>query len=187
MEVSQEQKRRLTGDDWAKEALTVLAERGLGAVAVEPIALRLGATKGSFYWHFANRDALVEAALERWEREYTEMVIAGIEAEPDPRARLRRLFAQVVRGGTRDRVEVTLLGSIDDPRVRPVLERVTERRVDYVTQILAAAGLPAREARQRAVLAYTAYLGHVQLAHLAPATLPGDRDYLDLVVDSVMG
>ncbi|WP_218617189.1 TetR/AcrR family transcriptional regulator [Cryptosporangium aurantiacum] len=178
----------MTADDWATEALIVLGERGLAGIAVEPIAARLGTTKGSFYWHFANRDALVEAALARWEQ-VTEDIITTMDAEPDPRLRLRRLFHHVVTGATRYGVEVTLLGNSDDPRVAPVLRRVTARRLEYVTDVFAAIGFDDRAARQHAVLAYTAYLGHVQLAHTAPDELAGptaDQEYFDLVVDALL-
>ena len=61
-------RRSLGADDWIDAATAVLVEDGVAAVAVEPLAARLGATKGSFYHHFPNRDALITAALERWER-----------------------------------------------------------------------------------------------------------------------
>ena len=61
------EKSRLSAEDWALAALDVIAESGLAAVAVEPLARRLGVTKGSFYWHFPSREALLVAALERWE------------------------------------------------------------------------------------------------------------------------
>src|SRR5829696_7253917 len=44
---------------WTHAALEAIAEGGLAAVAVAPLAIRLGATKGSFYWHFASRESLV--------------------------------------------------------------------------------------------------------------------------------
>ena len=53
---------RLSADDWAQAALDLIAEQGVSAVAVEPLARRLGVTKGSFYWHFPSRDALLQAA-----------------------------------------------------------------------------------------------------------------------------
>ena len=52
-----EGKRRLAREDWVDAALAAIAEGGVAAVAVEPIAARLGTTKGSFYWHFHDRDA----------------------------------------------------------------------------------------------------------------------------------
>src|SRR6476659_2572674 len=98
--------RRLTRDDWITAALAAIADGGLAAVGVEPLAARLGATKGSFYWHFAGRDALVAAALSRWERTDTEDVITAIEAEPDLAARLRLLLGHALDGGAR--VELAL-------------------------------------------------------------------------------
>src|SRR5436190_23787150 len=85
---------RLAAADWAAAALEAFGEGGLAAVAVEPLAVRLGATKGSFYWHFANREALVTAALALWEQRSTEAKIFALDAEPDPVARLRMLFLQ---------------------------------------------------------------------------------------------
>ena len=58
--------------DWILEAMFLIAQGGTARVAVEPLAKRLGATKGSFYWHFANRDELVAETLAHWEREFTE-------------------------------------------------------------------------------------------------------------------
>ena len=57
----------LSRERWASEALKAMARGGVAAVAVEPLARALGVTKGSFYWHFKNRDALIAAALERLE------------------------------------------------------------------------------------------------------------------------
>ena len=86
---------RLSAEDWALAALDVIAEQGLAAVAVEPLARRLGVTKGSFYWHFPSREALLVAALERWEAMEQETVFGKLEAISDPRARLKALFALV--------------------------------------------------------------------------------------------
>ncbi|PZT69690.1 TetR/AcrR family transcriptional regulator [Streptomyces sp. SW4] len=171
-------KARLTARDWADAALAAMREGGLAAVAVEPLAARLGTTKGSFYWHFAGRDALIEAALARWAQTDTEAHIDTLEAEvtPDPEERLRWLFVEAVRSAADDPLEVTLLATADDPRVAAALERVTERRVGYIAGLFAEAGFPEPEARRRALLAYSVYLGHVQLGHAVPATLPeGDE------------
>lgn len=54
--------------DWILEATRVLAGGGVDAVSVEGIARQLGASKGSFYWHFADRPALLEAVFDLWER-----------------------------------------------------------------------------------------------------------------------
>ncbi|KOG66507.1 TetR family transcriptional regulator [Streptomyces griseoflavus] len=182
-------RRRLTAQDWAEAALAAIGEGGLAAVAVEPIAARLGTTKGSFYWHFANREALVDAALERWEQSHTEAVITEPAAEPDPERRLRALFAYATAASAEDPLEVTLLATAADPRVAAALRRVTDRRVGHLAELFAALGFPEAEARRRGLLAYTAYLGHTQLSHAVPGSLPEgtDRDgYLDSVLDTLL-
>src|SRR5437660_5551983 len=83
--------RPLTPDDWAEAALAAIARGGVDAVAVETVAAELGATKGSFYWHFKNRDALIQAALDLWEQRGTEAVIEEFEREPDPATRLKKI------------------------------------------------------------------------------------------------
>ncbi len=170
-----ERSNRLTADDWAQAALEAIAAGGLEAVAVEPLAVRLGTTKGSFYWHFANRQALLSTALETWEREHTEAVIARVEQEPEPADRLRRLFGLVLPYSREDRIEMALLASARDPLVGPIIDRVTRTRVDYVAEQYAALGCPAEETRQRALLAVGVYLGHAQLEHAAPGILPADE------------
>lgn len=108
----QSPRRRLTADDWADAALAALGERGLAGVAVEPLATRLGTTKGSFYWHFANRDALVVAALARWEEVATERIITAMEAaEPDPAARLDALLRAAAASASQNPLDVRLLAA----------------------------------------------------------------------------
>lgn len=165
-------RRRLSADDWARAALTAIGEGGVAAVAVEPIAARLGATKGSFYWHFRDRRALLEAALRCWEREQTEAVINAMEAEPDLARRLRRLFASAVEGELRDRAELTLLAAAADPAVAAVMRRITARRITYMTGVFEELGLAPATARSHALIAYNSYLGYLQLAHAAPEALP---------------
>jgi AcrR family transcriptional regulator len=182
-------RKRLSASDWADAALAAIGERGLAAVAVEPLAARLGTTKGSFYWHFTNRDALIEAALARWEEICTEEIITAMECEPDPERRLRTLFAQVTASAADDPLEVSLLATADHPQVAAVLARVTERRVGYVAHLFEELGFPPDQARQRGLLAYTSYLGHTQLSHAVPQTLPvgAERaDYLESVMDNLL-
>jgi AcrR family transcriptional regulator len=180
-------RRRLTADDWAAAALSAIAESGLSAVAVEPLAVRLGTTKGSFYWHFASRAALLEAALSRWERQTTTDVAARVRASAaDPLARLRLLIIEVVEMAESDRIGVALLASAAHPAVAPVLARVTEQRLAIIAGLFAELGFPPAAARRRALLAYSSYLGHAQLSHTTPELLPRDsgarRAYLDDVL-----
>src|SRR5215217_5141721 len=85
----------LKAEVWVGAARAAMAEGGIDAVAVEPLARRLGVTKGSFYWHFKDRRALLEATLEGWEEESTEARISASRRISDRRERLIRLGEEV--------------------------------------------------------------------------------------------
>lgn len=155
---------RLSAEDWAQAALDLIAEQGVAAVAVEPLARRLGVTKGSFYWHFPSRDALLHAALERWEAVEQETVFGSLEAVSDPRERLRSLFKLVAHEVKPHVIYSELLKALDHPVVKPVIERVSQRRLDYLTASFRQAGLARMDAQNRARLAYAAYVGFLQLS-----------------------
>jgi AcrR family transcriptional regulator len=178
---------RLSRQAWVQAALNAIAEGGLAAVAVAPLARQLGTTKGSFYWHFANRETLVKAALADWEHSHTAAVIAEIEAaSDDPLQQLRLLFKRVTALAARDRIELALLATADHPTVQPVLERVTRRRIEFTAHLFQRLGFSRAEAKRRALLAYSAYLGHAQLIHATPQLLPraqaAKRTYLNDVL-----
>ncbi len=121
-------------------------------------------TKGSFYWHFPSRDALLQAALERWELFEQEQVFGSLEDVPDPRVRLRQLFQMVAHEVQPHIIYSELLKALDHPMVRPVIDRVSQRRLDYLVASFRQAGLSSTDARHRARLAYAAYVGFLQLS-----------------------
>jgi AcrR family transcriptional regulator len=176
MDVRKLDRRSLTRDDWAHAALDAIARGGVDAVAVEPIAAALGATKGSFYWHFENRDALIQAALELWERRSTDAVIEDLDKEPAPGRRLRMILAGGFERGPIERAEIALLSNPGHPAAVRAVRRVGERRIAYMADQLVALGWKPRDARDRAVLLAYIYVGHLQLAHIAPdVTRPDAR------------
>jgi AcrR family transcriptional regulator len=179
----------LTAGDWVDAAYSAIAEDGVGSVAVELLARRLKVTRGSFYWHFKDRRALLEATLERWERESTEAVISATRQISDPMERFVRLaeeaFDEVPRddaaGGDvyrRRAFELAVSDAADDPVVRPFLRRVTERRIGYVEECYRALGLPPEEAHHSALMAYAAYAGTMRLFRDLPDRVPRGEDYL---------
>ena len=173
VKVAADRARRLTRDAWVRAALEAIADGGLAAVAVVPLAERLGVTKGSFYWHFPSREALVEAALADWEESHTAAVIAEIEAaSTDPLEQLRQLIKRVSALAAGDRVELALLATAEHPAVKPVLDRVARRRLAFIAELLARLGFTRADARRRALLAYTSYLGYAQAVHATPEVLP---------------
>jgi len=163
MNVSKSERTRLSADDWERAALQLIADQGVGALAVEALARQLGVTKGSFYWHFRTREALLQAALERWEQYGEREIISQIEQIADPRERLPELFRRVAHELQPHRVYAALLKALDHPLVVPVMARVSSRRTEFLETAYREAGLGASDALNRARLTYAAYVGFLQL------------------------
>jgi len=180
---------RLSANAWVEAALDLIAEQGVAALAVEPLARRLGVTKGSFYWHFASRDALLEAALRRWETRDQEGLIREADRIADPRERLVDLFWRTSREMRTHVIYSALLKALDHPSVRPVMQRLSQRRIQYLALAFRALGLGRRDALNRARLAYAAYVGFLQLIlQLRLQRIdPTDYDaYVEHVVDTLI-
>ena len=60
---------RTTRVAWIDEGLRALAAGGPDAVRVETVASALHVTKGGFYHHFRDRQALLDAMLDTWEED----------------------------------------------------------------------------------------------------------------------
>jgi len=161
----------LSAGDWEQQALVMIAEKGIRAVAIESLARRMGVTKGSFYWHFANRDSLLEQSLLRWEKHDAANLQASLGAILDPRERLRSFFRRTGREKLTHDVYSSLGTAADHPQVEPLLERVAERRMKHIESAFVEIGFEAEAASHRARLTYSAYLGFLQLQrqHQAPS------------------
>src|ERR1043166_4405810 len=79
---------------WIHAAIAALRRGGVEAVRVETLATDLGVTKGSFYWHFRDRDELLQALLASWEEE-TDWLIGEAGRQAAPADRLLSFFATV--------------------------------------------------------------------------------------------
>jgi len=174
---SSNNRQTLSVRDWAEAALEVIAELGVKGVAVEPLARRLGVTKGSFYWHFANRRALLQAALELWEHQQTDQILARVEQESDPRRRLARVFAEADGSQYAGRLYLALAGATENKLIQTVVRRVIERQTEFLWRCYIDLGLDEQAARHKAVLAYSVFMGTLELRRDAPETVPAGDDF----------
>ena len=179
----------LTPADWEQAALELIAEKGVSGLGVEPLARRLGITKGSFYWHFPGRDELLGKALERWESQDRYHLKLALNADMQPVERLSQFVWRTSRQTLTHRIYVALCATPDDARVGPVLKRVTSRRIKYLTAAFEELGLKPAAAVQRANLVYSSYVGYLQLQAqgLVPdRDEPEFNDYVQHVIESLV-
>jgi AcrR family transcriptional regulator len=149
---------------WVEQGLRALAAGGPDAVRIEPLAQALGVTRGGFYWHFADRRALLEEMLDTWERATTEQVIERLEREGgDPGARLRRLFAL-----TTPTVVMTDLAIRDwarrDQSVAERLRRVDNRRMEGLRALFGTFCSDPDDVEARCMLYFSLLIGNPLIA-----------------------
>lgn len=179
----------LSADDWERAALELIAERGVQALAIEPLARRMGITKGSFYWHFDSREALLVQALDRWEEHDSRNLNKSLGEIDHPRDRLVSFFRRVGREKLTHEVYSELCAAAGHPQVEPVLERVAERRMKHLAAAFEELGFSPQTARNQARLTYSVYLGFLQLQrqHQTPSLSSEDYEaYIEHVIRTLI-
>ena len=157
--------KRLGRDAWVVAGLKALADSGVEAVRVERLAGALGVTKGSFYWHFADRQALLAAVLEAWKARATADIITQVEAKGgDARARMHALMTIVFLSDGRLDRQVRAWAA-NDVQARLAQEEIDGLRTGYLERLFAGLGFGRAEARARARFAYHALIGQFAMAN----------------------
>lgn len=159
-----------TPDAWAAAALDELEETGVRALSVQSVARRLGVTKGGAYHHFADRRALLQAALARWEKRQVTELGDRFAAIADPAERLHRLLVYAALE-MQPTVILQFMAAADDPDVAAALERSAIARLALLRRIFRELGATRAVASHRAIIAYSHYLGLAQLRTQSPAVL----------------
>jgi AcrR family transcriptional regulator len=156
---------RLGRDDWLGAGRRALLTGGPGAVRVERLAAELGVTKGSFYWHFTDRAALLEALLQEWEDERSiarrELPpLSGAAAVRELMAFLRPRVIASERGEVPSDAAVFAWASTDPD----VARRVNAAEAERVALLQELVGEP-----ELGEFVYLAYLGFVMRRRRVPA------------------
>ncbi len=156
---------RLDAAAWVAAALETLAKGGVDSVRVEPLAKTLKVTKGSFYWHFADRRALLDATLAHWAEGRIAAIrkqAAGENPGDSPTVILLRLADRYTRHGNSRGLAIELairaFARSDDGAAKSVRE-VDAERLTHVTALFEKLGWANDDARARAVLFYSYLFG----------------------------
>lgn len=153
----------LDASAWVEAALSALAEGGIDAVRVEPLARRLGVTRGSFYWHFKDRDALHQAMLRAWRSRASYMIFDRLEHSAAPASeRLARLLAlpySSPRSSQGAAIELAIRQwARRDRNAAKAVRHIDRARLEYFRKLLVESGVAPITARKRAFLFYAALL-----------------------------
>jgi AcrR family transcriptional regulator len=144
---------------WVDGALNSLAEGGPESIRVEALATSLGVSKGGFYWHFTDRQALLDEMLDNWEKAMVEDVIARVENETgDARDSVRRLFELAPTADFAAELAVRDWAR-RDKGVAARLRRVDQRRMSWLRSLFADFCPNDDDIEARSMLAYSLLIG----------------------------
>src|SRR5215471_7820685 len=175
---------RLGRQDWMRAARVALLNSGPDSVRVEKLARDLKVTKGSFYWHFKDRNEILEALLSEWEEEtaiLTAEALASSDAEQGLRGLLETVKKAVVlseHGEAPSDAAMFAWASMSEEVARRV-NQVERKRLHFFTQLT---GRP-----DRAELAYYAYLGFITRRRRVPAAAAGFPLLAEMLFDLLTG
>lgn len=71
--------KRFRKSDWLALGLQELASKGPAALRIKDLCAAVGKTIGSFYHHFEDQAAFVDALLKHWQETFTQPVIDALE------------------------------------------------------------------------------------------------------------
>jgi AcrR family transcriptional regulator len=152
----------LSPKEWIKEGIQVLVQEGIEQVKVESLAQRLGVTKGSFYWHFADRNALLAAMAAQWKDDSTRWFINLLASlRGSPLSRIHRLFDVMGQiNSTIVQHAFRRWGNID-PEIAELVRESDARRQLILAGLIEELGYSAEEARFRAEVLYFWAIGEI--------------------------
>lgn len=157
---------QLTPDDWIRAAADLLVTKSIDAVRVDVLAKQLDVTRGSFYWHFKNRDDLLHQVLQDW----SERTRVGPKLErqnASVQGLVRDLLALPFRGRSARRtamIEFAIRAwARRDSMAQEAVDAVDEHRMDYYIRHFQAIGFTRKDAKTRAFMLYAYQLSEATL------------------------
>jgi AcrR family transcriptional regulator len=168
---------------WLSAGLEALRKGGVSSVRVERLAGDVGITKGSFYHHFRDRGALLDAVIEYWSREMTDAEFERIQTlRGGLAARLVALAEDVLEKGMGRYDPAIRAWARGDRKVAAAVAQVDRRRIKALAGFFEEGGFTPAEARTRARTFYTFLLGEPQVR--APAREAGELEKMVEILTS---
>lgn len=172
-------------ETWLRAGVAALRRGGVDAVRVEVLARDLGVSKGSFYWHYRDRRALLDALLALWEAETTYLVREAA-ARPTSADRLTGFFALVDASRAYPPDTAIFELARRHPELTPRVTATEGRRIAFFAEQFIALGLADAAARQAAEVVYYASLGWLEHAHRSGRGVTGFPAFITAAITAVL-
>lgn len=144
---------------WLTAGQDLLRRGGAPAVKLSALTQVLGLTTGSFYHHFAGMADYLSQLARYYGTEQPRAGLAQID-DPDPRVRLRRLYALALDDEMRPLDAAMRDWAGSDPEAAAAVREADAILLEFLATAFADLGHPASAARARAQLMFAAGVAH---------------------------
>jgi len=145
--------RRVKKSEWLEAALRALVAGGIRNVRVETLARELGVARSGFYWHFRDRQALLEEMLEHWSHELTGIVIRDPEINALPPAKRLAAISDIVSERHLAKYDAAIRQwAQQDPMADRAAREVFRMRLAFLRKLFSELGFEGDELEMRAHL-----------------------------------
>jgi AcrR family transcriptional regulator len=175
----------LSVSDWLEAGYALIAEEGVRALKIERLCQQVGATRGSFYWHFEDIGSYREALVASWNSflEQDRDSLASLDELP-PRERLSKMMDQLVNSQHWVLERAMREWARSDPTAAANVRAADRRVLRAVAKVFEDYGCSQSEARFRAEATFAAGIGLLHLAGSAAQT--GSTEQRDRFVDLML-
>ncbi|PWB82292.1 MAG: hypothetical protein C3F11_12785 [Methylocystaceae bacterium] len=149
---------RYKKEDWLDLGARLLSEEGPQALTIERLTAAAKRTKGSFYHHFADRDAFVRAIMERW-RETVVVVMGKRYEEAKSPAEIRKLMREQPFELDYRFERAVRRFAASEPIVRDALDEVDRKRVEGLACLIRYLRPDEPDPQSAALVQYAALVG----------------------------
>lgn len=158
--------RRGSAEVWLDAAHEILLESGIDAVSISALSARLNLARASFYWFFKDRDALLEALLEKWRSKNTGSLVrqSGAYADSIVEGMLNVTDCWFSKDMFDSRLEFAIRSwAIQSASVQAELHQADSIRILAIKGMLVGHGMAEATADVRARSVYLVQMGYVSL------------------------
>ncbi len=159
---------KLSRSDWLASSMDALLLEGVEGIHVEPLARRLGVTKGSFYWHFKDRQELLNGVVEYWTTRMIDAVRAHDALIGSARERLLQVMEEITQED-RGRYEAAMrMWAASEEHVAKAVRQVDEARLESICDLFLEMGFARKQAEIRCRMMVFYEYGEAEFSIQAP-------------------
>lgn len=176
-------------DLWLDAAYQVLIDTGVDAVRIMTLAKKLQLSRTSFYWHFEDREALLQALIRRWQNKNTGNLVAQT-----------RKYAETITEAVFNLFDCWLNPQLFDSRLdfairnwaaqsddlKVIVDSMDQQRIDAISAMFKRFAYSEENAGVRAHTMYYTQVGYISLMVKEPITTRVLRmpDYIEIFTGS---